>query len=70
MIYASKYWLKDKLNMSDLQGYDVWLAHYVSGAPNNKSDYDGPYTMWQYTSSGNVNGINGEVDMNICYKKY
>ena len=70
MIYASKYWLKDKLNMSDLQGYDVWLAHYVSGAPNNKSDYDGPYTMWQYTSSGYVNGINGEVDMNICYKKY
>ena len=70
MIYASKYWLKDKLNISDLQGYDVWLAHYVSGAPNNKSDYDGPYTMWQYTSSGSVNGINGEVDMNICYKKY
>lgn len=70
MIYASKYWLKDKLNMSDLQGYDVWLAHYVNGAPNNKSDYDGPYTMWQYTSSGYVNGINGEVDMNICYKKY
>lgn len=26
--------------------------------------------MWQYTSSGNVSGINGRVDMNVCYKDY
>lgn len=26
--------------------------------------------MWQYSSKGNVAGINGKVDVNYCYKKY
>ena len=26
--------------------------------------------MWQYSESGRVNGIIGNVDMNYCYKKY
>ena len=26
--------------------------------------------MWQYTSSGKVNGISGNVDMNYCYVDY
>ena len=71
IIYASKDWLINHLNMSELSGYDVWLAHYgIKGAPDNTSDYTGNYTMWQYTSSGSINGINGNVDMDISYKKY
>ena len=58
------------LNMSKLSAYDVWLAHYVAGAPDKKSDYTGKYTMWQYTSFGSIQGINGNVDIDICYKKY
>lgn len=27
-------------------------------------------TIWQYSSSGTVSGINGKVDLNIAYKKY
>ena len=70
IIYASKDWLINQLDMSKLSGYDVWLAHYVSGAPENTSDYDGYYTIWQYTSEGSVNGITGNVDLDISYKKY
>lgn len=71
IIYANKDWLKNNLNMSELSGYEVWLAHYgVKGAPDNTSDYTGEYTMWQYTSSGRINGINGNVDLDISYKKY
>ncbi len=71
IIYASKDWLINHLNMSELKGYDVWLAHYgITGAPDNTSDYTGAYTMWQYTSKGYINGINGNVDMDISYKKY
>ena len=70
MIYANKDWLKNYLNMSRLADFDVWLAHYVNGAPNKKSDYNGKYNIWQYTNSGSVQGINGNVDMNIGYKKY
>ena len=70
MIYGSKYWFDDMLNMSELSSYDVWLAHYVSGAPSVTSDYKGKYTMWQYTSTGIVSGIDVDVDLDICYKKY
>lgn len=65
MIYANKYWLNENLDMSKLTSYDVWLAHYT-----NQTDYKGSYTMWQYTDSGNVQGISGNVDKNYCYKKY
>ena len=65
MIYANKYWLNEDLDMSKLSNYDVWLAHYT-----NQTDYKGKYTMWQYTDSGNVQGIIGNVDKNYCYKKY
>ena len=70
IIYAGKDWLNNQLDMDELKEYDVWLAHYVKGAPENTSDYEGEYTIWQYSSTGKINGINGNVDMNICYKKY
>ena len=70
MIYANKNWLLNYLDMDSLSEYDVWLAHYVSGAPQNKSNYQGKYSIWQYSDAGTVNGINGRVDMDICYKKY
>ena len=72
MIYANKYWLNNNLNMSSLSEYDVWLAHYtsVNDPANNRSDYTGPYVMWQHTSSGKVNGIDGNVDLDLCWKTY
>ncbi|NLC87201.1 MAG: hypothetical protein GX682_00220 [Clostridiaceae bacterium] len=75
MIYADKWFLTSNLDMTRLQNYEFWLAHYTG--VNNRydallkpSNYTGKYSMWQYTSSGNVNGINGSVDMNIGYKSY
>lgn len=69
MIYASKDWLYNYLDMSQLTTYEVWLAHYT-GDINIPSSYTGSYSIWQYTSQGNVNGVNGNVDRNVCYKKY
>lgn len=64
-IYANKNWLVNKLDVSQLSKYSIWLAHYT-----DKTDYSGKYDMWQYTSSGTVNGIIGNVDMNYSYKIY
>ena len=64
-IYASKSWFSDKLNDNELKEYDHWVAQYY-----HKCTYTGTYTMWQYTSSGKVSGINGNVDMNWCYVDY
>ena len=65
MIYSNKEWLMNNLNIKELSKYDIWLAHYA-----DETDFKYAYTMWQYTSSGSVNGILGNVDMNYCYKKY
>ena len=70
MIYASRDWLYYYLDMSQLQGYDVWLAHYTSGGLSTPTNYTGTYTTWQYSSKGYVPGVNGYVDMNICYSPY
>lgn len=68
-IYASKYWYYNNLNESQLNQYEIWVAHYT-GDENKRTDYKYKYDMWQYTSSGCVPGINTLVDMNICYKTY
>ena len=26
--------------------------------------------MWQYTECGQIDGVEGEVDLNFCYKDY
>ena len=62
MVYANLSWLNNNLYMSKLQKYDVWVAHY-----NSYCGYTGKYVCWQYTSTGRVNGIQGNVDMNIWY---
>ena len=43
----------------------MWLAEY-----SNKLNYNGDYGVWQYSSTGKVDGINGCVDMDYCYKDY
>lgn len=68
-IYASRDWFYNNLDMNQLRGYDIWLAHYT-GSISKKTDYKYNYDMWQYTSSGKVNGITGNVDLNVSYKNY
>ena len=64
-IYANKTWLAQKMNISALSGYKIWLAQY-----NSTVTYGGRYDMWQYSDKGTVAGINGQVDMNLSYLTY
>ena len=66
MIYASTNFLNNQLDMNELSEYKVWVAHYGVSFPT----YQGPFEIWQYTSTGNINGIIGNVDMNYFYIKY
>lgn len=65
-IYANTYWLNTRLDMNILKKYDVWVAHWWVSKPS----YSGGYGIWQYSSTGKVNGINGNVDLNYVYKDY
>lgn len=63
-IYANKYWSTSIIDGPKLgRRYTYWVAQY-----NNVNTYKGPYAMWQYTSDGRVNGINGRVDLNYLYE--
>ena len=64
-IYANKTWFTNKLNTSALSGYKIWLAQY-----NSTVTYKGRYDMWQYSDKGKINGISGNVDMNLSYLSY
>ena len=64
-IYANKNWLENKIDPSALSAYKIWLAQYAA-----KPTYTGRYNLWQYSSTGRINGINGNVDMNLSYLGY
>jgi lysozyme len=65
-IYSSTYsGFRDRLDDSKLTAFTHWVAQYAS-----KCTYGGAYGIWQYSSSGRVNGINGNVDLDISYQDY
>lgn len=62
-IYANKSWFYNQLNTSGLEkNYYIWIAQY-----NTECNYTGKYQMWQYSETGRVPGISGNVDLNISY---
>ena len=57
-VYGSTSWLNNRLDMSILSKYTIWVAQYAS-----KCTYKGVYALWQYSSKGKVSGITGDVDV-------
>jgi lysozyme len=43
---------------------DLWLAQYTSGTPSWPKGTYPIYTLWQYSESGSVPGLEGNVDTN------
>ena len=63
IIYANENWLKNKLDMSQMN-YPVWVARFSA-----RPTYQNP-VMWQATSSGSVNGIKTRVDIDFQFKDF
>lgn len=61
-IYASKSWFENYIG--ETWGYDLWIARYSNTLDMNNVD------IWQYSSNGKVDGINGRCDVNHVYKDY
>lgn len=64
MIYANMKWMAFTLDMEELTDYDFWYADYHE-LPQNPYYY----TIWQYSETGEVPGINANVDLNIWFEK-
>lgn len=65
MIYLNLDTAFSMLELERLEEYDKWLAHYGS-----EMYYPYDYKIWQYSESAIVDGINGEVDLNISFEEW
>lgn len=64
VICGSKDWIAAGLDMSVLGGYPVWLLEHGLNAT-----YTEPFMIRQYTVQGGLDGIEGNVNMDISYGK-
>lgn len=64
-VYANQNWFRNYLDVKALRecGYAIWCAKYSTEEPIIDAEFD----IWQYSSSGSVDGIEGRVDMNKMF---
>ena len=60
MVYFNVYQARDLYDLTALQDCGFWIAQYVDGL-----DYPHAVDLWQYTESGEVDGIQGKVDLDL-----
>lgn len=63
MLYASENYLNN--TWLDLKDYTIWAAKYSTKKPSISRDY----ILWQNSDKGRVDGIEGNVDLDVYYKK-
>lgn len=64
MIYANMKWMAFTLDMRKLTEYEKWYADYE---PVPQCPYE--FSMWQYTETGQLPGIEGNVDLNLWFEE-
>ena len=65
-IYSFKNAFENNISSEVKSKYDTFLSHVNV----NKTDYSGSYGLWQYSWTGIIDGISGDVDLDYAYKDY
>ena len=66
-VYCNKFFAQTLLDQSVFTGRALWIAHYAAECGYK----DTPVGMWQYSSTGHVDGYAGKnLDVNRCYVNY
>ncbi len=65
MIYGNLKTFFLMVDMEQLEAYEKWFAYY-----NTPLYFPYEFSIWQYTSTGKVNGIKGDVDLNVSMKDW
>lgn len=60
--YSYTNFINSYIDANALKDYPLWIADY-----RDSIGYKGDYMMWQYSSSGTIDGISGDVDLNLDY---
>lgn len=64
-LYTSRSYLETYIEDDIKTRYALWIAEWGS-----RLNYNGPAAIWQYSEKGYVDGISGNVDLDICYKDF
>lgn len=65
MLYCNLKGFIGMLEFERLEEIEKWYAYY-----GNELYFPYNVSMWQYSSTGTVDGISGKVDLNISFKNY
>ncbi len=65
MLYGNLMSMLYLMETDRIESYDKWFAYY-----HYPDYYPYKYSIWQYSSKGKVDGIEGDVDLNICMRDY
>lgn len=67
VIYCNPYYINTYLN-SDITKYPLWIANYEVSTP--QTPLWGSYVIWQYSDSGQVSGVSGNVDLDVMTDEF
>ena len=78
VVYANLNWLNNYIDQKQLaaENVDIWIARYRSQSLGHGYTGGGNVRMWQYSSTGQVDGILDafgryiNVDLDVCYDGY
>ena len=62
VIYGNNMWLNGKFDLATISKYQLWLADY-----NATPSATYMFKFWQYTHTGSVDGIDGDVDIDLMF---
>lgn len=62
ILYSPSRELYFKYDLSRLADIDIWYCEYA-----NVPTFYYEFSMWQYSATGAIDGIEGAVDLNICF---
>lgn len=62
IIYSESNELYFKYDLQKLSDVDIWYCEYA-----DTPSFYYEFSMWQYSCTGQVDGIDGDVDLNLCF---
>lgn len=62
VLYTYSSFISESLD-NTLAAYPLWVAQYTSGSPSSNAVWGSSWAGWQYSDSGSVSGITGNVDL-------
>lgn len=70
MVYTNDGFISQYYDSTIAAKYDLWVPTYPNTTPTTFDSPPRSCGIWQYTSTGSVAGIDGNVDLDVSYKDY